>query len=215
MVQTSQRYRIVVDILTDSDTDSSSSHTDFEESPNVHCSPLPTTLDILELSDSNSQHSSLPTLPPLAPRDVASPCEANEASVQTEALPPPSYSDAVGHVVEPPPYTSIFSSPYQMGDMRVSNRGVRYRLGYVPHPSELTDFSRDSTLDIQGYYLVWVGQSVGIFPNWHIVSRLVTGVPGMGHQRHNTWDLAFDAYTCCYARDPEQQALAQLSNFDI
>ncbi|KIO08089.1 hypothetical protein M404DRAFT_71965, partial [Pisolithus tinctorius Marx 270] len=62
-----------------------------------------------------------------------------------------------------------------------------------PHPS--TFLPPDTTDGIDGYYVITVGQEVGIFFQW---SARVTGVPDNSHKRFKTFATALQAYTTNY-----------------
>ncbi|KAI6148046.1 hypothetical protein BKA82DRAFT_76104, partial [Pisolithus tinctorius] len=62
-----------------------------------------------------------------------------------------------------------------------------------PHP--LTFLPPDTTDGIDGYYVITVGQEVGIFFQW---SAHVTGVPDNSHKRFKTFAAALQAYTTNY-----------------
>ncbi|KAG6914288.1 hypothetical protein DXG01_001267 [Tephrocybe rancida] len=61
---------------------------------------------------------------------------------------------------QPLAYSSIITGPV----IRTSRSGIMYEVGHTPHPSELQDFSADNR--VQGFYLVCVGQRVGVFLTW-------------------------------------------------
>ncbi|KAG2038019.1 hypothetical protein BDR03DRAFT_1010179 [Suillus americanus] len=66
---------------------------------------------------------------------------------------------------------------------------------YIPHPDELCP---PSGVKVQGYYVVTVGQEVGIFFNWLDVKAHVDGIRGAAHIRCEHWPDALALYTKHY-----------------
>ncbi|KAG6809652.1 hypothetical protein H0H92_015319 [Tricholoma furcatifolium] len=67
-----------------------------------------------------------------------------------------------------------------------------YFSGPRPHPSTLNP--PPSGTAVEAYYLVSIGQRVGIFFDWDTVLSLTDGVPGSSVQPYGTWDAAFSRY---------------------
>ncbi|KAI6006014.1 hypothetical protein EDD15DRAFT_2154387, partial [Pisolithus albus] len=65
-----------------------------------------------------------------------------------------------------------------------------------PNPSEIKPPSGDEPAE--GFYVVTVGQEVGIFFSWLDASERVTNVPGAQHKRYRTFKDALRAYTGKY-----------------
>ncbi|KAG6905793.1 hypothetical protein DXG01_000683 [Tephrocybe rancida] len=51
---------------------------------------------------------------------------------------------------------------------------------------------------IQGFYVVSVGQKVGIVFNWNIANSLITGIRGSSAVSYPTWKEALNVYTTLY-----------------
>ncbi|KAI6010077.1 hypothetical protein PISMIDRAFT_116317 [Pisolithus microcarpus 441] len=65
-----------------------------------------------------------------------------------------------------------------------------------PNPSEIKPPSSDEPAE--GFYIVTVGQEVGIFFSWLDASEHVTNVPGAQHKHYHTFKDALRAYTSKY-----------------
>ncbi|KAG1885330.1 uncharacterized protein F5891DRAFT_1201894 [Suillus fuscotomentosus] len=63
---------------------------------------------------------------------------------------------------------------------------------YIPHPDELHP---PSGVKIHGYYVVTIGQEVGIFFNWLDAKARVDGIKGAAHMHCEHWPDALALYT--------------------
>ncbi|KAG1902577.1 uncharacterized protein F5891DRAFT_1186223 [Suillus fuscotomentosus] len=68
---------------------------------------------------------------------------------------------------------------------------------YIPHPDELHP---PSGVKIHGYYVVTVGQEVGIFFNWLDAKARVDGIKGATHMCCEHWPDALALYTKHYCQ---------------
>ncbi|KAG0708392.1 hypothetical protein DFH29DRAFT_870929 [Suillus ampliporus] len=65
----------------------------------------------------------------------------------------------------------------------------------TPHPDELY---LPAGTQVQGYYVVTVGQEVGIFFRWLDAKARVDGISGASHTRYDHWADALELYTSHY-----------------
>ncbi|KAG6824067.1 hypothetical protein H0H92_008097 [Tricholoma furcatifolium] len=74
-------------------------------------------------------------------------------------------------------------------------KGQRYVKRAAPTPESLT---RPATHRLPRYYVVAVGQRVGVFSSWPLVKAYTDGVPGAEQYACTTWDQALDDYKVAY-----------------
>ncbi|KAI6018979.1 hypothetical protein BKA83DRAFT_39997, partial [Pisolithus microcarpus] len=80
-----------------------------------------------------------------------------------------------------------------------------------PNPSEIKPPSSDELAE--GFYIVTVGQEVGIFFSWLNASEHVTNVPGAQHKCYCTFKDVLWAYTSKYNEGAVQVTLLAGSRF--
>ncbi|KAG6818662.1 hypothetical protein H0H93_003056 [Arthromyces matolae] len=162
-------------------------------------------IDVSSGSDSdNDSDSSFPSTYPASPQcmpvsDTDAPTVLNLGPV-SPATPVETVDTATTSTLtaDPPPPTYLQAVQPERGRLVRSKKGVLYRIGVSPHPSELVDFTADPDVVVQGYHVVWVGQRTGIFPNWPDTAALVMGVPGSLYKSFCDWESALGEYSRLY-----------------
>ncbi|KAI6018114.1 hypothetical protein BKA83DRAFT_89073, partial [Pisolithus microcarpus] len=66
----------------------------------------------------------------------------------------------------------------------------------IPHPSRIS--LPKSNTAVQGYYVITVGQEVGIFYNWADVAAHMNNISGNTHKQCKSFSEALKVYTRMY-----------------
>ncbi|KAG6913130.1 hypothetical protein DXG01_009442 [Tephrocybe rancida] len=209
-VRTRRRQRVIVDV---SDSDDppppyevptpAADHSDWR-----NWTPFTSSRSDEENAESNAQHAARSVTPPVesAPAPVLVPAPA-----PAPALPPgPAPAQTL---LTPPAGPADLPRPREVVVVH-SRRGPSrsYYIGPIPPPDTLAE--PDSCIGVRGYYLVSVGQKVGIFFNWYVTlpsapirllnnarntaNSLVVGVYGGAQQEYPSWVKALEAYRHLY-----------------
>ncbi|KIJ58806.1 hypothetical protein HYDPIDRAFT_33819 [Hydnomerulius pinastri MD-312] len=122
---------------------------------------------------------------------------ANEAATRT-----PTQHRVSSMTQRSPAPSTPGSFPRQASTLQTPSRSPPSTgsLGYpagIPHPRAITI---PTSRRIKKFYVITVGQEVGIFFNWNDVGQRVNYISGALHQSYNTFQEALDHYTDAYER---------------
>ena len=135
---------------------------------------------------------------------TSGPATSKPASAVRSSLPSPAVTQAAS-----------ISTPYQQKRTLTADSSKQPVPAYVapiPHPSCILPPKRGST--VQGYYVITVGQEVGIFYTWHVslavryhfiyslyrpeVAARTNNISGNAHKRYTSFSQALYAYEKMY-----------------
>ncbi|KAI6123643.1 hypothetical protein EDD16DRAFT_1441284, partial [Pisolithus croceorrhizus] len=66
----------------------------------------------------------------------------------------------------------------------------------IPHPTHMLPLK--SNVAVQGYYMITVGQEVGIFYTWLDVAAHTNGISGNTHKQCKSFSEVIKVYMCMY-----------------
>ncbi|KAG6824970.1 hypothetical protein H0H92_005270 [Tricholoma furcatifolium] len=82
---------------------------------------------------------------------------------------------------------------------RVGSNRMRYVVGMAPQPEHLCPPGPND--NVTAFYVVTIGQEVGVFWSWSTVKSVTNRVPGNAHCRVTSWDEGVRKYMDAYQRN--------------